>query len=90
VSRTIDEALALRAASLWNLGQADAARDAMQQFMRLKRGKMTEYPGDDVIKWQSYLLRLLPIPLGPRGFSEHSGMPACRCEVHTITRADSR
>lgn len=58
---TIDEALACRAASLWNLGQADAARDAMQRFMALKRQKMAEYPGDDAEKWRSYLLRLMPI-----------------------------
>jgi TolB-like protein len=58
---TADEALAFRAASLWNLGQADAARDAMQRFMTLKRQKMAEYPGDDVDKWRSYLLRLVPV-----------------------------
>lgn len=56
-----DDALACRAASLWNLGQTDAARDVMQRFMTLKRQKMAEYPGDDVEKWRSYLLRLLPI-----------------------------
>jgi adenylate cyclase len=61
VTRTFDEALACRAASLWNLGQADAARDAMQRFMTLKRQKMAEYPDDDVEKWRSYLLRLMPI-----------------------------
>ncbi|HJT13052.1 MAG TPA: BTAD domain-containing putative transcriptional regulator [Dongiaceae bacterium] len=61
VAGTIDEALAFRAASLWNLGQADAARAAMQRFMTLKRRKMAEYPGDDVEKWRSYLLRLVPI-----------------------------
>jgi adenylate cyclase len=61
VAGTIDEALAFRAASLWNLGQADAARDAMQRFMTLKRQKMAEYPDGDVEKWRSYLLRLLPI-----------------------------
>jgi adenylate cyclase len=58
---TIDEALALRAASLWNLGQTEAARAVMQRFMTLKRQKMTEYPGDDVEKWRSYLLRLIPM-----------------------------
>lgn len=58
---TIDEALAFHAASLWNLGQEDAARDAMQQFITLKRQKMTEFPADDVEKWRSYILRLLPI-----------------------------
>jgi len=58
---TVDEALAFHAASLWNLGQEDAARDAMQQFIKLKRQKMTEFPADDVEKWRSYLLRLLPI-----------------------------
>ncbi len=61
VAGTFDQALAFRAASLWNLGQADAARDAMQRFMTLKRQKMTEYPDDDVEKWRSYLLRLVPI-----------------------------
>ncbi|WP_395017882.1 BTAD domain-containing putative transcriptional regulator [Dongia sp.] len=61
VARTIDEAHAFRAASLWNLGQADAARDAMQHFMSLKRGKMADYPGDDVDEWRAYLLRILPI-----------------------------
>ena len=68
VAGTIDEALALRAASLWNLGQADEARDAMQQFMALKRRKMAEYPEDDAVKWRSYLLRLIPI--GDRGSRE--------------------
>lgn len=58
---TFDDALACQAASLWNLGQAEAARDVMQRFMALKRQKMTEYPGDDVEKWRSYLLRLIPI-----------------------------
>jgi TolB-like protein len=61
VAGTFEAALALRAASLWNLGQADAARDAMQRFMALKRQKMAEYPGDDVEKWRSYLLRQVPI-----------------------------
>jgi tetratricopeptide (TPR) repeat protein len=61
IAGTFDEALAFRAASLWNLGQADAARDAMQRFMTLKRQKMAEYPDDDVEKWRSYLLRLMPI-----------------------------
>jgi tetratricopeptide (TPR) repeat protein len=61
IAGTFDEALACRAASLWNLGQADAARDAMQRFMTLKRQKMAEYPDDDVEKWRSYLLRLMPI-----------------------------
>ena len=61
VAGTFDEALAFRAASLWHLGQADAARDAMQRFMTLKRQKMAEYPNDDVEKWRSYLLRLVPI-----------------------------
>lgn len=61
VAGKIDEALAFRAASLWNLGQTDAARDAMQRFMAVKRQKMTEYPDDDVEKWRSYLLRLMPI-----------------------------
>ena len=56
-----DEALAFRAASLWNLGQADAARDAMQRFMTLKRQKMAEYPGNDAEQWRSYFLRLIPI-----------------------------
>lgn len=58
---TFDESLALRAASLWHLGQADAARDAMQQFMALKRRKMAEYPEDDAQKWRSYILRVIPI-----------------------------
>jgi adenylate cyclase len=58
---TIDEALALRAASLWNLGHTDAAREVMQRFMSLKRQKMAEYPGDDMEKWRSYLLRIIPI-----------------------------
>ena len=58
---TFDDALACRAASLWNLGQADAARDAMQRFMALKRQKMAGYPDDDVEKWRSYLLRVIPI-----------------------------
>jgi hypothetical protein len=58
---TFDVALALRAAALWNLGQADAARDAMQRFMALKRRKLAEYPGDDVEKWWSYLLRQVPV-----------------------------
>jgi len=61
VAGTYDDALACRAASLWNLGQADAARDAMQRFMTLKRQKMAAYPDDDVEKWRSYLLRVIPI-----------------------------
>jgi TolB-like protein len=58
---TYDEVLACRAAALWNLGQADAARNAMQRFMTLKRQKMAEYPDSDVEKWRSYLLRVIPI-----------------------------
>jgi hypothetical protein len=58
---TFDDALACRAASLWSLGQADAARDAMQRFMTLKRRKMAGYPDNDVEKWRSYLLRVIPI-----------------------------
>lgn len=61
LAASFDEALALQAASLWNLGQAEAARDVMQRFMALKRQKMAEYPGDAVEKWRSYLLRLIPI-----------------------------
>lgn len=61
LAASFDEALALQAASLWNLGQAEAACDVMQQFMMLKRQKMAEYPGDAVEKWRSYLLRLIPI-----------------------------
>ena len=61
IAGTIDEALALRAASLWNLGQTDAAREVMQRFMALKRQKMAEYPGDNAEKWRSYLLRIIPI-----------------------------
>jgi TolB-like protein len=77
---TVDEALAFRAASLWNLGQEDAARDAMQQFIKLKRQKMTEFPADDVEKWRSYLLRLLPIsdPASLEKLFEgfrHAGLP---------------
>jgi TolB-like protein len=61
VAGTIDEALACRAASLWNLGQVDAAHDAMQRFMALKRQKMVKYPGKDKEQWRLYLLRLIPI-----------------------------
>lgn len=58
---TFDEALACQAAALWNLGQADAARDAMRRFMTLKQQKMVEYPKHDGEKWRSYLLRLMPV-----------------------------
>lgn len=61
VAGTYNEALAYQAASLWNLGQPDAAHDAMQRFMMLKRQKMARYPGDDVKQWRSYFLRLIPI-----------------------------
>lgn len=61
VAGTVDEALAFQAASLWNLGQIDAARDCMQRFMALKSQKMAEYPGSDAEQWRSYLLRLMPI-----------------------------
>ena len=61
ISGTYDEVLACLAASLWNLGQRDAAHAAMQRFMTLKRQKMAEYPGNDVEQWRSYLLRLIPI-----------------------------
>ena len=61
IAGKFDEALAFRAASLWNLGQTDAARDAMQRYMTLKRQKMAEYPDNDVEQWRSYLLRLMPI-----------------------------
>jgi len=33
----------------------------MQRFMALKRRKMAAYPDDDVEKWRSYLLRVIPI-----------------------------
>lgn len=56
-----DEALAFRAASLWNLGQHGAAQDAMRRFMMLKRQKMDGNPRDDVEQWRSYFLRLIPI-----------------------------
>jgi DNA-binding SARP family transcriptional activator/TolB-like protein len=56
-----EEALALLAASLWNDGQHDNARAAMQRFMTLKREKMAKYPGNDAEQWRSYILRLIPI-----------------------------
>jgi TolB-like protein len=58
---TYEEALALLAASLWNDGQHDNARAAMQRFMTLKREKMAQYPGNDAGQWRSYMLRLIPI-----------------------------
>jgi DNA-binding SARP family transcriptional activator len=61
ISGAYDEVLACLAAALWNLGQRDTARAAMQRFMALKRQKMAEYPGNDAEQWQSYLLRLIPI-----------------------------
>ena len=61
ISGAYDEVLACMSAALWNLGQRDASRAAMQRFMTLKRQKMAEYPGDDSERWRSYLLRLIPI-----------------------------
>jgi hypothetical protein len=61
ISGAYDEVLACLAAALWNLGQRDTARAAMQRFMTLKRKKMAEYPGNDAKQWRSYLLRLMPI-----------------------------
>ncbi len=61
ISGAYDEVLALLAASLWNLGQHDDARAAMQRFMTLKREKMAKYPGNDAEQWRSYILRLIPI-----------------------------
>ncbi len=61
ISGTADENLACLAAALWNAGQRDTARAAMQKFMALKRKKMMEYPGNDAEKWRSYLLRRIPI-----------------------------
>ncbi len=61
ISGAYDEILACLAAALWNLGQHDTARDAMQRFMTLKRQKMVEYPGNDVEQWRSYLLCRIPI-----------------------------
>lgn len=56
-----EEALALLAAALWNHGQHDNARAAMQRFMALKREKMVKYPGNDAEQWRNYILRLIPI-----------------------------
>ena len=61
ISGAYDEVLAYLAAALWNLGQHDTARAAMQRFMTLKRQKMAEYPGNDAGQWRSYLLRRMPI-----------------------------
>jgi TolB-like protein len=61
ISGAYDEVLACLAAALWNLGQRDTARAAMQRFMTLKREKMAQYPGNDAEQWRSYLLRLIPI-----------------------------
>ncbi len=61
VSGVYEEALACMAAALWNLGQHDTARAAMQRFMALKRQKMAVYPGNDAEQWRSYFLRLIPI-----------------------------
>ena len=67
ISGAYDEILACLAAALWNLGQHDTARDAMQRFMTLKRQKMAEYPGNDAGQWRSYLLRRMPI-------TDHAGV----------------
>ena len=61
VSGVYEEALACMAAALWNLGQHDNARAAMQRFMALKRQKMAAYPGNDPVQWRAYLLRLIPM-----------------------------
>jgi TolB-like protein len=61
ISGAYDEVHAYMAAALWNLGQHDTARAAMQRFMTLKRKKMAEYPGNDAEQWRSYFLRLMPI-----------------------------
>lgn len=80
IAGTFDEALACQAASISKLGRADAARDVMLQFMKRKRQKMAEYPGDNAEKWRSYLLRLIPIADSDRmeilfeGF-RRAGMP---------------
>ena len=62
-----EEALALLAASLWNLGQHDNARVAMQRFMELKRQSMARYPGNDAAQWRSYILRVIP-------FADNAGL----------------
>lgn len=62
-----EEALALLAASLWNLGQHDNARVAMQRFMELKRQSMAKYPGNDAGQWRSYILRVIP-------FADNAGL----------------
>jgi DNA-binding SARP family transcriptional activator len=67
ISGAYDEVLACLAAALWNLGQRDTARAAMQRFMTLKRQKMADYPGNDAEQWRSYLLRLIPI-------TDHAGV----------------
>ena len=52
---------------LWLFGQHRSGTSARltQRVMpcsdSLKRQKMAEYPDDDVEKWRSYLLRLMPI-----------------------------
>ncbi len=61
ISGVYDEVLACMAAALWNLGQHDTARAAMQRFMALKRQKMAVYPGNDAEQWRSYFHRLIPI-----------------------------
>ena len=61
ISEVYDEALACMAAALWNLGQYDNARAAMERFTALKRQKMARYPGDDAEQWRAYFLRLIPI-----------------------------
>jgi DNA-binding SARP family transcriptional activator len=61
ISGVYDEVLACMAAALWNLGQHDTARAAMQRFTMLKRQKMVVYPGNDAEQWRSYFLRLIPI-----------------------------
>jgi tetratricopeptide (TPR) repeat protein len=67
ITGAYDEILACLAASLWNLGQHDAAHAAMQRFLTLKRQKMADYPGNDAEQWRSYLLRLIPI-------TDHAGV----------------
>jgi DNA-binding SARP family transcriptional activator len=61
ISGAYDEIYACQAAALWSLGQRDTARASMQRFMKLKREKMANYPGNDAEQWRAYLLRLMPI-----------------------------
>ena len=60
----------------------------MQRFITLKRQKMAEYPDDDVEKWRSYLLRLIPIA-DPASLEKLAKLAPVFSKTGTITAGNS-